>query len=50
MLYTSAIVIADYIYFVLGACLVLVIAVIAVTVSKLLQVIQLSVAMSLRKV
>ena len=47
MLYTSAIVIADYIYFVLGACLVLVIA---VTVSKLLQVIQLSVAMSLRKV
>lgn len=47
MLYTSAIVIADYIYFILGACLVLVIA---VAVSELLQVIQLSVAVSLLKV
>ena len=47
MLYASAIVIADYIYFVSGACLVLVIA---VAVSQLLQVIQLSVAVSLLKV
>lgn len=47
MLYASAIVIADYIYFVSGACLVLVIA---VAVSQLLQVVQLSVAVSLLKV